>query len=85
MGSPSIDNEIVRRDKSLQIASARRVADLRRAEGVDYQPHTRFNGAQSTTISGGVFMYVQGNVSYMGDEMLAPSMGGHVRSSGYYP
>jgi hypothetical protein len=59
------------------------VADLRGVDRADYQPHGRmFNGAQGPTISGGVFSYVQGNVSYMADETLAP---GYARSSGYYP
>jgi hypothetical protein len=71
-GAPSLDHENARRDDPLGTASTRRGVAPRGVERAAYQPHgSMFNGAQSTTISGGTFFFVQGNASYMADEMLA--------------
>jgi hypothetical protein len=71
MGPPA-DHENTARDNSLRIASTRRGTDLGRVERAHYQPHAgMFNSAQNITISGGVFNFIQGNVSSM-DEMLVP-------------
>jgi hypothetical protein len=71
--SPSVNQENVQRDTQLRTAHTHRDAIPRRVERGHYQPHAgMFNSAQSITISGGVFNFIQGNVSSMSDEMLAP-------------
>jgi hypothetical protein len=74
MGPPPSDHENLPRDSPQRTASARRGTDSRRVDDRAYhQPYAgMFNGAQSITISGGVFNFIQGNVSSMADEMLAP-------------
>jgi hypothetical protein len=63
LGSPPIDHENGRRGDLPQIASTRRGADPRRVERTHYQPHGgMLNGSRGVTISGGVFLYIQGNV-----------------------
>jgi hypothetical protein len=72
-GSPSIDHENTRRGNSPEDASARHGAHPRGVEHEGYQTHAGiFNNARSPTINGGVFFYVQGNVSYRADDMPAP-------------
>jgi hypothetical protein len=69
MGPPPVDHETTRRDNPPRLPSI----DPRQVERAHYQPHAgMFNGAQNTTISGGVFYFIQGNVSSMPDEMIAP-------------
>jgi hypothetical protein len=67
----SVDHENARRDSSIRIASTRHGAELIGVEQAAHQHHaSMFNGAQNTTISGGVFLFALGNVNYMADEML---------------
>jgi hypothetical protein len=69
MDPPPVDHENTRRDNPPRLPGT----DPRQVERAHYQPHAEmFNGAQNTTINGGVFYLIQGNVSSMPDEMVAP-------------
>jgi hypothetical protein len=71
--APSVNQENTQRDTSLRTARTHRDAIPRGVERAHYQPGAGFfNSAQSITISGGVFNFIQGNVSSNADEILAP-------------
>jgi hypothetical protein len=70
LGPPSVNRENAR----LRTASTHRGADPR-GDRADHQPYATgmFNRAQNVTVNGGVFLSIQGNVSYMTDECLQPN------------
>jgi hypothetical protein len=70
---PSVNQENAQRDTPLRTVRTHRDAIPRGVERAHYQPHAGlFNSAQSITISGGIFNFIQGNVSSNADEILAP-------------